>query len=373
MTAIVAQIRFAMLPAIMVLSLVTFTWGGTWLWAGGVLLLGLNLVADAVGDDYVKDVDHPHRPFLDAVLYMTAPLMALMVIGLLLYTASPDTIMARLSTISSIAVAGTASWLDAAAVVLTTGILAGCAGVSFAHELIHRTTRAEWLLGQVLLALCLHPSIALEHVHGHHRNVGTTADPTTAPRGMGFWRYLPRTVAGEIRGAAAIEAVRLRRRGQPVVSTSNRFLHGVAILATILVIVFHVAGLSGLAAFVASGLIALVIVELGNYVTHYGIVRVPGQPICPRHSWNGPRFISTSTMVNAPRHSHHHRSAGTRYWDLTIIDGSAILPYGSAIMSAIALVPPLWFRVIGPPLADWDARLASAAEWALLSQPQSAA
>ncbi|MCP4382776.1 MAG: hypothetical protein GY798_15380 [Hyphomicrobiales bacterium] len=373
MTAIVAQGRFAILPAIMALSLVAFTWGGAWLWLGGFLLLGVNLLADLVGDNYVEGVDHPSRPFLDAMLHSAVPLMVLMTVGLLLYAASPDTIMAQVAAEFSIATAGVTWWIDAAAVVFTTGILAGCAGVSFAHELIHRPARAEWLLGQVLLVLCLHPSVALEHVYGHHRNIGTAADPTTAPRGMGFWRYLPHTVADEIRGAAAIEASRMRRRGQPVVSMNNRFLQGLALLAALLVIVFLVAGLWGLAAFVTSGLIALVIVELGNYVPHYGVVRVPGQPVCPRHSWNGPRFFSTSTMINAPRHSHHHRSAGTPYWDLTIIDGAAITPYGSAIMSAIALVPPLWFRVIGPPLADWDARLASDAERALISEARSAA
>ena len=368
MKPLINQGRFALLPALQVLGVLTFAVGGTWLWLGGLLLLACNLFFDDVGGDYLDGVDRPNRPFLDAMLYATIPLVGLLTAGLLLYTAAPGTVMADLATLLGIGRGGGGWWADAAAAVFSAGILGGWAAGSFGHELMHRPSRGEWLMGQLLLARCLHAAFALEHVYGHHVYVGTPDDLSTAPRGQGFWRYLARTYVGAIRGAAGIEAERMRRRGRPWFSAGNRFLQGVCLEAAMIVAVVALAGGTGLAAYLVSAAIGLLIVELGNYVAHYGLVRAPGQPVLPRHSWNAPRFFSTSTMVNAPRHSHHHQSASRRYWDLAMLEGAATYPHGTAIMSVIALVPPLWFKVMAPVLADWDRRLASPAERALLGE-----
>ena len=168
-------------------------------------------------------------------------------------------------------------------------------------------------------------------------------------------------------GAATIEARRLARRGLPFLSSGNRFLQGLAMLAVLLAAIVVSAGWSGLAAFIVSGLMGLVVLQLGNYISHYGLVRVPGCPVGPRHSWNAPRFVSTSVLINTPRHSHHHASAGTPYWGLAVMDRAPVHPHGWAYMSAAALVPPLWFRVMQPCLDAWDADMASPDELALLS------
>jgi alkane 1-monooxygenase len=366
MNAIIGQGRFGMLPGLQVLGLLTLVMGGAWLWLGGAALLACNLLLDLAGDDYADTVERPNRPFLDAMLYSTVPLVLLLTIGLMLYTAAPGTALASLAASLGIGANGTTWWVEAAAAVFSASLLGGWACGSFAHELMHRPTRGEWLLGQLLLARCLYAAFALEHVYGHHVHVGTPADVSTPPRGLGFWRYLPRAFTGAIRGAARIEAKRMRRRGLPLYSIENRVLQGVLLEVAMVLAVVVFAGLSGLVAFLVSAVIGVLIIESGNYIGHYGLVRVPGRPVLPRHSWNAPRFFSTSTMVNLPRHSDHHRSAGTRYWGLAILDNAPFYPYGIAIMSTIALVPPLWFRVTAPYLADWDRRLASAEELSLL-------
>ena len=42
--------------------------------------------------------------------------------------------------------------------------------------------------------------------------------------------------------------------------------------------------------------------------------------------------------------------------------GAPVLPYGYETMALIALVPPLWRRIVAPLLSDWDQRLANDAE-----------
>ncbi|MBZ0226917.1 MAG: fatty acid desaturase [Bauldia sp.] len=138
-------------------------------------------------------------------------------------------------------------------------------------------------------------------------------------------------------------------------------------------LVVALAGPSGIVAFAITAGINVVVIEAGNYIGHYGLVRAPGRPVRPRHSWNAPRFFSTSMMVNLPRHSHHHRSAGKPYWELTVLEDAPVYPFGTAVMSAIALFPSLFFRIVEPRLADWDERLASDDERALLGKPRRAA
>ena len=71
-------------------------------------------------------------------------------------------------------------------------------------------------------------------------------------------------------------------------------------------------------------------------------------------------------MVNVQRHSDHHRSAGTRYWRLCVLDDAPVYPFGLAVVAAIAFVPPLWRRFMRPLLDEWDRRLASPEERELL-------
>jgi len=367
---LLAQTRFALFPLLLAFGLCTLAMGGPWVWAGGALLLVAQVVFDEPGGNYLDRVAKPNALFLETVLYAAPALIALATLAMLLHAADAGTPMAALARRLGIGADGAAWWIEAAGAVFSAGIFAGCGGVAFAHELSHRRSRRDWLLAQALLARCMHPSIALEHIFGHHVNVGTPLDPSTPPRGMGFWRYLPRAVAGEVKGAWTIEKTRLSRRGRPVVSAENRFLQGLWLQAALLAGAFALAGFSGLAALVLSGVYGLLVIELGNYVTHYGLVRAPGQPVRPRHSWNAPRFGSTSTLINSSRHSHHHASTATPYWNLAILEGAPIHRHGIALMAFIALVPPLWFKAIKPQIEDWDARMASPEELALARSGQ---
>lgn len=364
MRGILAQARFAALPAVQLVAIATLFAGGGWLWLGAGLIVSV-LFLDETSGDYRAPLDRPNTLFLEGALYVVVPLMVLLTLGLVLLTAAPGSPAADLARALNIADASD-SWIAILGAVVSVGLITGPAVGAFGHELMHRSTRAEWWLGQALLLNCLYTALAVEHVHGHHRDVGTAADVASAPRGTSFWRYLPRAIVGMRVGAARIEAARMRRRRLPWYVSRNRFLQGLALEIVVVTAILAFAGPLALAAFLASAAIGVFVIEVANYIGHYGLVRVPGKPVMPRHSWNGPRFLSTSVTVNLPRHSHHHASAGTPYWDLRILDDAPILPFGLSVMSVIALVPPLYFRVIGPRLDDWDRRLASAEELALI-------
>jgi hypothetical protein len=61
-----------------------------------------------------------------------------------------------------------------------------------------------------------------------------------------------------------------------------------------------------------------------------------------------------------------------RYWELTPLRDAPQMPSAWACL-LLALVPPLWARVMRPRLADWDRRHAVAEEQALAARATAAA
>ena len=100
-------------------------------------------------------------------------------------------------------------------------------------------------------------------------------------------------------------------------------------------------------------MIAAATLEVINYVEHYGLERrliAPGryERVTHRHSWNAPQRYTNWLLFNLQRHSDHHAVARRRYQVLRHHDDSPQLPAGYATMFVLALVPPLWRRVMNP-------------------------
>ena len=112
--------------------------------------------------------------------------------------------------------------------------------------------------------------------------------------------------------------------------------------------------------FFAQGFVAVVLLEITNYLEHYGLERReigPGryETVGPQHSWNSSHLVSNAYLFNLARHSDHHFLASRpyemlRHWDDTV---APQLPAGYPAMLLAALVPPLWFRIMDPRVAAW--------------------
>lgn len=122
----------------------------------------------------------------------------------------------------------------------------------------------------------------------------------------------------------------------------------------------------------ASGRIAKAELEVINFMEHYGIVRVPTKPVEPRHSWNTNKRISSGSLFNLTRHSHHHAQGEVPFQDLMPIQGAPVIIAGYLTTSNVALLPPLWNRLMMPKVIAWDEQYASPEELALAPQAKAA-
>lgn len=236
--------------------------------------------------------------------------------------------------------------------VLSVGVTSGALGINVSHELIHRiNNRFEPMLGRMMLSTVGYMHWAIEHVKGHHRNVATPLDPATARLGESFYAFWPRTVADGFRSAWEIESKRLERKGKGVWSLQNSILRYLALEVILVAGLAWAFGFGAVLFFLVQGLIAVSLLEVVNYLEHYGMERGKledgrYEKVTPLHSWNASHWITNYFLFNLQRHSDHHASPAHRYQLLRHFDRSPQLPNGYAGMVLLALVPPLWRKIM---------------------------
>ncbi|PRY92053.1 NAD(P)H-flavin reductase [Hasllibacter halocynthiae] len=243
------------------------------------------------------------------------------------------------------------------------GLMIGGLATITAHELTHRTwDPVSMFVGRWLLAFSFDVGFSIEHVYGHHRYVATDIDPATAPRGRNVYAHIVHSIVHTNLGAARIEADRLRRKGLPVWSLRNAYLRGLLMSLSLLVAAFLIAGWLGVLMFTLTALFARSLLEIVNYMEHYGMIRVPEQPVQPRHSWNTNAVFSSWAMFNLGRHSHHHAQGEVPFQDLMSLPDAPKMRYGYLATMGITLIPPAWNRMMVERLKHWDANYASPEE-----------
>jgi fatty acid desaturase len=364
--------------AFAVLLLYPMTWvgmllGGWGLVVGPLAVFGSHLLIDALSPRDHRAYNAVPRWWASLPLYMHLP-CAVLTLALLLWQAQPAQDLGGLGAAMA-ALFG--PWVLVAHQNFSATEQVACAYVAglmlsanhiVGHELVHRRSEPVALLvGRWLLAANGDAQFSISHVYGHHMNVGTPADPATARRGEDVYRFAWRSAVGQYREAARIEAQRLARAGQLTMSHHNRLLRGLAMSAALLAAAAHWAGVAGLLMLLGAMLTAKFLFENVNYIQHYGLVRVPGQRVEARHSWNCDHRWATWVFYNLARHAEHHAKPVLPYWQLAPVAASApeagpSLRQGYIATMLLACLPGLWWRHTAPLLAQWDTRFASEEE-----------
>jgi alkane 1-monooxygenase len=231
------------------------------------------------------------------------------------------------------------------------GTVNGVLGFTLAHEFIHRRAIPEKISGFLLLLINNYLHYNIEHTGGHHVYACTPKDPHTARCGESFYRFLPRAIAGTYINAWEIECVRLKRKGYRLVSFKNRMLVYASeqlLLYTVLIILF---GMKGIVFFFIQSSTAILLLHMINYLQHYGLGRNEiskgkFEKIAAHHSWNSGYPQQAFNLFQLENHADHHIHPGHSYEKLQHHHESPELPGGYTTMICLALIPPLWFRLI---------------------------
>ena len=233
---------------------------------------------------------------------------------------------------------------------LSLGLVAGICLINVSHELVHRNTSFERIVGGLLLASVWNLAFKIEHVKGHHREVATKQDHSSASFGENVYSFIPKAMRGNITRAWSLEQQRLQAQSKPWYY--NEMLPFACFSLAVTLVVSIAYGLPGLIFYAALSFFTNCLLEIINYIEHYGLLRESNngkfEPVGLDHAWNSNYWLSNAFLLNLQRHSDHHMHAGRPYTALRHYDNSPQLPFGYAAMITIALIPPLWKRTMDP-------------------------
>ena len=298
---------------------------------------------------------------LDVPMYINLPLLMLLVLFTVFALSSDpsdlfQSIFMNYLNIDLFNMRQSMNVADSISLVALTGLFIGIMGTVPGHELVHRKkNKFDMFMGNWLLAFSWDCAFAIEHVYGHHKNVGLGHDPATAKRGENIYLFILRAIIKEQKDAWSIELNQAKRREQSFISIRNRMIIGYFRSLFITFIAYLIGGISGTLIFLLCAFIAKSLLEVINYSEHYGLIRVSGETVSPRHSWNSNSTMSSIYLYNVTRHSSHHEKANLKYWELRSYNDAPMMPQGYLTMLYMALFLPYFFhRMMAKKLIEWD-------------------
>lgn len=231
------------------------------------------------------------------------------------------------------------------------GMLCGTFGINVGHELGHRINKGEQTLAKVSLLASLYMHFFIEHNKGHHKNVATPEDPSSARYGEPIFAFWIRTIVYSFISAWKIAAKDVRKKGKPTWSLHNEMILFQLVQLAFIAVIYAVFGWQVTLYFLAAALMGILLLETVNYIEHYGLQRKriaqeKYERAMPAHSWNSNHVIGRVMLFELSRHSDHHYLASRKYQVLRHHDDAPQMPTGYPGMMILSLLPPAWFWVM---------------------------
>lgn len=235
--------------------------------------------------------------------------------------------------------------------VISMGVLCGLLGINVAHEIGHRVKPLEQFLAKSLLLTSLYMHFIIEHNRGHHKHVCTGQDPASSVYGEVVYSFWFRSILFSFISAWNIEAEMLKKKGHAVFSFKNEMIRFILIQLGFVFLVYLIFGFWVMLYFLGAAFFGILLLETINYIEHYGLRRnktngMAYERVMPIHSWNSNHPLGRIMLFELSRHSDHHYMASRKYQVLRNFDSSPQMPTGYPGMMVLALIPPLWFKVM---------------------------
>jgi len=219
------------------------------------------------------------------------------------------------------------------------------------HDLIHRRSATDRMLGHVIAGLSLYPVLGFEHLR-HHRLPGNTAMAEWPRRDESAWRFACRRLRRVLKDTVGRDGLAWSCNAHsPSVPGLRLGLGVTAVTCTSFAVV---AGWSGAAIIALAMLLVAFSVQIVTYIQHWGLGddRLPDAR-ARELAWEDDCRFQAWVTLNLSLHQGHHRHPARAYYLATLTPGAPRLPAGYVLLLLAALWPRLWRRLMLPALAYW--------------------
>ena len=253
------------------------------------------------------------------------------------------------------------STFETAGRITAMGLMCGVIGINVAHELGHRVKAHERFMAKVLLLSSMYMHFYIEHNLGHHKNVSTTADPSSSRKNEPLQVFWFRSIFTGYLSAWRIENKSLKRKKQTIFGLRNEMIRFSIAQVLLMVCIAFFFSPKVLMFYLLAAFTGILLLESVNYIEHYGLARKKitefrYERALPKHSWNSDHVIGRLMLFELSRHSDHHYLASKKYQLLDHHDNSPQMPTGYPGMLILAFIPPLWFKIMNKRVEYWNSK-----------------
>jgi alkane 1-monooxygenase len=258
---------------------------------------------------------------------------------------------------------GLSGW-DITGRVCSMGLLCGTFGINVAHELGHRVNVFEQTLAKASLLTSLYMHFFIEHNKGHHKNVATPDDPSSARYNEPVYLFYFRTIIFSYLSAWKIANDEMKKKGLAIWHWKNEMLQVHIIQLLFVAAIVYGFGYTVTVYFLLAALMGILLLETVNYIEHYGLQRKQTgegkyERTMPRHSWNSDHVLGRLMLFELSRHSDHHYLASKKYQVLQHHDEAPQLPTGYPGSMLLSLLPPVWFWIMNKRITQLEKKQVS--------------
>ena len=322
-----------------ILALISFYSSGIYAYAGMIVLyLFIPLLENQIPKD-TYNLNKTEKAlaksdwFYDVVLYMLVP-VHLFVIYVFLHTISNPEITNT----------------ELIAYVLMMGTVLGVNGINGGHELGHKIGEPfKLFMAHVLLTTSFQNHFMTYHNSGHHRDVATPNDFTSAKKGDIFYLFAIKSQIGGYFKTWRLEAEKSKKMGRS--QLLNPMILFTIIPWSFILLIYIFFGLKIAGFYFAAAVFGISILEAQNYFSHYGLRRKQRENgtyenVKVIHSWNSDHLLGRILLFELTRHSDHHFMGSKPYQVLESREESPMLPYGYPAMLILSYFPFLFIPIM---------------------------
>ena len=234
---------------------------------------------------------------------------------------------------------------DLIARIVVMGIIVALS-ITVGHDLGHKTQSfLKQVLTQILLTVSIQNHFMPYHNGGHHKDIGTPMDLTSAKKGDNYYLFAIKSQIGGYFKTWKLEAKRLKAQGKNPVF--NPMILYTLLPFLLLACIYYFFGPYITMCYFLASVVGISMLEAQNYFAHYGLRRklLPDgryERVNAKHSWNSDHVIGRVLFFELTRHSDHHYNGAKPYQILDSKEDSPLLPYGYPVMLLLSYVPFLF-------------------------------
>lgn len=214
--------------------------------------------------------------------------------------------------------------------------------IDAAHELLHRHEFGFKALSYIDLYFFQFTVYPTEHLYLHHKKVGSPEDPVTSPKNQSYYSYLARV----LKSAYSFNYNYCKKTFALCLLATLSYNIGLLYFS-----LREGSGASKAVFFSITSYTSIVIMELVEYIEHYGLQyrkTADGQPL-EISSWNSTKHELLSLIIfRFQKHSDHHMNAHKVYPAMEINEKMPLFPFDFISGIIMATNPSKWFSVMNP-------------------------